>query len=73
MRTKKAPIGIVMSALCNQNYDEEKSLIADTVAYAPLTGAKGTGAAVNTFWIWAVASNSANPETACLLYTSRCV
>ncbi len=64
VRTKKAPIGIVMSALCNQNYDEEKSLIADTVAYAPLTGAKGTGAAVNTFWIWAVASNSANPETA---------
>ena len=64
VRTKKAPIGIVMSALCNQNYDEEKSLIADTVAYAPLTGAQGTGAAVNTFWIWAVATNSANPEAA---------
>ena len=64
VRTKKAPIGIVMSALCNQNYDEDKSLIADTVAYAPLTGEKGEGAALNTFWIWAVASNSANPETA---------
>lgn len=64
VRTKKAPIGIVMSALCNQNYDEEKSLIADTVAYAPLAGASGKAAAANTFWVWAVAANSANPETA---------
>ncbi|MDD4850511.1 MAG: extracellular solute-binding protein, partial [Gemmiger sp.] len=64
VRTKKAPIGIVMSALCNQNYDEEKSLIGDTVAYAPLTGANGQGSALNTFWIWAVAANTANPETA---------
>lgn len=64
VRTKKAPIGIVMSALCNQNYDEDKSLIADTVAYAPLTGSSENAAAANTFWVWAVAANSANPETA---------
>ena len=64
VRTKKAPIGIVMSALCNQNYDEEKSLVADTVAYAPLAGASGNAAAANSFWVWGVAANSANPETA---------
>lgn len=73
VRTKKAPIGIVMSALCNQNYDEDKSLIGDTVAYAPLAGASGNAAAANTFWVWAVAANSANPETAadfCVWMTS---
>jgi multiple sugar transport system substrate-binding protein len=64
VRTKKAPIGIVMSALCNQNYDKDKSLIADTVAYAPLAGASGNASAANTFWIWAVAANSANPDDA---------
>ena len=64
VRTKAAPIGIIMSGLANQNTDPDKSLIVDTVKYAPLAGKNGTAAASNTFWVWAVASNSANPKEA---------
>lgn len=64
VRTKQAPIGIMMSGLANQNADPDKSLIMDTVKYAPLAGKDGKAAASNTFWVWAVAKNSANPEQA---------
>ncbi len=64
VRTKQAPIGIVMSGLANQNSDPEKSLIVDTVKYAPLAGSDGVAAASNTFWVWAVAKNSENPAEA---------
>lgn len=64
VRMKDAPIGIIMSGLANQNADPEKSLIADTVKYAPLAGKNGKAAASNTFWVWAVASNAAAPEAA---------
>ena len=64
VRTKAAPIGIIMSGLANQNSDPDKSLIVDTVKYAPLAGQDGTAAASNTFWVWAVANNSANPKEA---------
>lgn len=64
VRTKQAPIGIIMSGLANQNTDPEKSLIADTVKYAPLAGRDGKAAASNTFWVWAVAKNSTNPRQA---------
>lgn len=64
VRTKTAPIGIIMSGLANQNSDPDKSLIVDTVKYAPLAGKNGTAAASNTFWVWAVAKNSANPKEA---------
>lgn len=64
VRTKDAPIGIIMSGLANQNADPDKSLIVDTVKYAPLAGRSGKAAASNTFWVWAVAENSASPESA---------
>jgi len=64
VRTKAAPIGIVMSGLANQNADPDKSLIVDTVEYAPLAGREGKAAACNTFWVWAVANNSVNKEAA---------
>lgn len=64
VRMKEAPIGIVMSGLANQNSDPEKSLIVDTVRYAPLSGKNGKAAASNSFWVWAIAKNSAKPEAA---------
>ena len=64
VRTKVAPIGIMMSGLANQNTDPEKSLIVDTVAYAPLSGKDGKASASNTFWVWAVAANAQNPKAA---------
>jgi len=64
VRTKDAPIGIIMSGLANQNADPEKSLIVDTVKYATLSGKSGTAAASNTFWVWAVAKNSVDPQSA---------
>ncbi len=64
VRMKTAPIGIIMSGLANQNSDPEKSLIVNTVKYAPLSGKKGKAAATNSFWVWAVAKNSKNPQAA---------
>ena len=64
VRMKDAPIAIVMSALCNQNHDPEKSLIVDTVGYAPMPGTTGLAAATNTFWVWALASNATDPQAA---------
>jgi len=43
VRTKDAPIGIIMSGLANQNSDPDKSLIVDTVKYAPVSGKKRQG------------------------------
>ncbi|MDD4083656.1 MAG: hypothetical protein PHD05_09770, partial [Sphaerochaetaceae bacterium] len=74
VRTKKAPIGIIMSGLANQNSDPEKSLIVDSVKYAPLAGLSGNASATNSFWVWAVAKNSANPQAAadyCIWMTSE--
>ena len=64
VRMKDAPIGLIMSGLANQNADPEKSLIVDTVKYAPLAGRSGIAAATNSFWVWAVAKNSANAQAA---------
>ncbi|MCL2202328.1 MAG: extracellular solute-binding protein [Defluviitaleaceae bacterium] len=64
LRTRLAPIGVLMSGLANQNHDPERSLIVDTVRYAPLPGSGGIAAASNTFWVWAIAANSANPQAA---------
>lgn len=64
VRMKDAPIGLIMSGLANQNADPEKSLIVDTVNYAPLAGRSGMAAATNSFWVWAVAKNSANVQRA---------
>ena len=64
VRMKEAPIGIMMSGLANQNADPEKSLIVDTVKYAPLAGKSGNAAASNTFWVWAVAKNATDPKAA---------
>ena len=61
---KNAPIGIIMSGLANQNADPEKSLIVNSVKYAPLAGKNGKAAATNSFWVWAVAKNSKNPKAA---------
>lgn len=62
VRTKKAPIGTVMSGLSNQDADPERSLIVDTVAYAPITGPDGFAAANNAFWVWAVPANAKDPK-----------
>jgi ABC-type glycerol-3-phosphate transport system substrate-binding protein len=73
LRTKRAPIGILISGLAGQNSDPESSLIVNTVKYAPLAGRSGKAAATNTFWVWAVARNSANPKIAadfCMWMTS---
>jgi len=64
VRTKIAPIGTVMSGLANQNHDPERSMIVDTVGYAPITGNEGTVGGNNAFWVWAVAKNSSNAEEA---------
>ncbi|MDR1588051.1 MAG: extracellular solute-binding protein [Treponema sp.] len=64
VRMKNAPIGTIMSGLANQNADPERSLIVDTVKYAPLAGKSGRAAATNSFWVWAVAKNAVNPEAA---------
>ncbi len=58
VRTKTAPIGIIMSGLANQNHDPEKSLIVDTVKYATLNGKTGDTAANNAYWVWAIAKNT---------------
>lgn len=62
VRTKKAPIGTVISGLSNQDADPERSLIVDTVAYAPITGPDGYTAANNAFWVWAVPTNAKDPK-----------
>lgn len=64
VRTKDAPIGIIMSGLANQNADPEKSLIVDTVKYTTLSGKSGKAAASNTFWVWAIAKNSVDTKRA---------
>lgn len=61
VRTKIAPIGIIMSGLANQNHDPEKSKIVDTVKYTTLNGASGKTAANNAFWVWAVPKNATDP------------
>ena len=61
VRMKNAPIGIIMSGLANQNADPERSLIVNTVRYAPLAGKSGRAAATNTFWVWAVPKNVVDP------------
>ncbi|GHV94338.1 hypothetical protein AGMMS50293_06580 [Spirochaetia bacterium] len=64
VRMRNAPIGTIMSGLANQNADPERSKIVNTVKYAPLAGKSGKAAATNSFWVWAVAKNSANPSAA---------
>ena len=58
VRTKVAPMGLIMSGLAGQNSDPEKSLIVDTVKYATINGKTGDTAANNAFWVWAIAKNS---------------
>jgi ABC-type glycerol-3-phosphate transport system substrate-binding protein len=57
VRTKAAPIGIIMSGLANQNHDPEKSRIVNTVKYTTVAGADGFSAANNNFWVWAIPTN----------------
>ncbi|MDR1252369.1 MAG: extracellular solute-binding protein [Treponema sp.] len=64
VRMKNAPIGTIMSGLANQNADPERSLIVNTVKYAPLAGKSGKAAATNSFWVWAVAKNAPDPAAA---------
>lgn len=63
VREEKAPFGITISGLANMDVDPETSLITDKVGYAPIPGEiENTG--VVTYWSWAVAENSKNPEAA---------
>ena len=63
VRMKRAPIGTIMSGLANQNGDPERSLIVDTVKYAPIAGPDGTAAANNNFWVWAIPANANDAQT----------
>jgi ABC-type glycerol-3-phosphate transport system substrate-binding protein len=58
VRTKVAPLGLIMSGLAGLNADPEKSLVVDTVKYATINGKTGDTAANNAFWVWAIAKNS---------------
>lgn len=63
VREEKAPFGITISGLSYMDIDPEVSLITDKVGYAPIPGEKGNIGVV-TYWTWAVAKNSKNPEAA---------
>lgn len=69
VRTKNAPIGVIMSGLANQNHDPERSMIVDTVDYAVLAGADGYSAANNNFWVWAIPSNVTDAQASFDLIT----
>jgi len=62
VRTKTAPIGIIISGLANQNHDPERSMIVDTVEYAVLAAADGFSAANNNFWVWTLPANTNDAE-----------
>jgi ABC-type glycerol-3-phosphate transport system substrate-binding protein len=62
VRTKTAPIGIIISGLANQNHDPERSMIVDTVKYAVLAADDGNAAANNNFWVWCIPSNANDVE-----------
>jgi ABC-type glycerol-3-phosphate transport system substrate-binding protein len=62
VRTKTAPIGIVISGLANQNHDPERSMIVDTVKYQVLAAADGHSAANNNFWVWCIPANAVDPQ-----------
>lgn len=63
VREEKAPFGITISGLAYMDNDPELSLITDKVGYAPIPGEAGNIGVV-TYWSWAVAKNSKNPEAA---------
>jgi ABC-type glycerol-3-phosphate transport system substrate-binding protein len=69
VRTKTAPIGIVISGLANQNHDPERSMIVDTVKYAVLAAADGHSAANNNFWVWALPANTNDADASFDLIT----
>ncbi len=60
VRTKQAPIGIIISGLANQNHDPERSMIVDTVGYEVLAGPDGHAAANINFWVWCIPSNASD-------------
>ncbi|MDT8298851.1 MAG: extracellular solute-binding protein, partial [Spirochaetaceae bacterium] len=69
VRTKNAPIGVIMSGLANQNHDPERSMIVDTVKYQPLAAADGYAAANNNFWVWAIPANVTDEQASFDLVT----
>lgn len=69
VRTKNAPIGVIISGLANQNHDPERSLIVDTVKYAVLAGADGFSAANNNFWVWTIPANTVDAQASFDLIT----
>jgi len=63
VRTEKAPFGICVTGLCGMDSDPEQSAIVGKVTYAPIPGDKLVAGCVS-YWSWAVAANSKNPEAA---------
>jgi ABC-type glycerol-3-phosphate transport system substrate-binding protein len=63
VRTEKAPFGITVTGLSGLDSDPEQSAIVEKVAYAPIPGDKLVAGCVS-YWSWAVAANSKNPEAA---------
>ncbi len=63
VRTEKAPFGICVTGLCGMDSNPEQSAIVGKVTYAPIPGDKLVAGCVS-YWSWAVAANSKNPEAA---------
>ena len=53
-----------MSGNCANFFDEENSLIADSVGFFPFYGYEDQAAANQTYWVWAIPSNCKDPAAA---------
>jgi len=63
IREEQAPFGITVTGLSGQDSMPDVSKIVDKVGYAVIPGSKLVSGCVS-YWSWAVAANSKNPEAA---------
>ena len=64
LQSKIAAMGLPMSGNCANFFDEENSLIADSVGFFPFYGYEDQAAANQTYWVWAIPSNCKDPAAA---------
>ena len=64
LQPKSAAMGLPMSGNCANFFDEENSLIADSVGFFPFYGYEDQAAANQTYWVWAIPSNCKDPAAA---------
>ena len=69
LQSKSAAMGLPMSGNCANFFDEENSLIADSVGFFPFYGYEDQAAANQTYWVWAIPSNCKDPS--CCPYNAR--